>query len=59
LICEVGENAGLLETMLPTLPLSWLEFENGGGGVFTITREQLLEYGPGIRALMEKLNNVA
>jgi ribosomal protein L3 glutamine methyltransferase len=34
LICEVGENAGLLETMLPTLPLSWLEFENGGGGVW-------------------------
>jgi ribosomal protein L3 glutamine methyltransferase len=59
LICEVGENAGLLESVLPELPLTWLAFENGGSGVFTIGREALLEQRPAIRSILEKLRDVA
>ncbi len=59
LICEVGENAELLQSELPNLPLTWLEFENGGGGVFMIGQESLLNHGPDINAVIERLRNVA
>jgi ribosomal protein L3 glutamine methyltransferase len=42
LVCEVGEAADRLQARLPSLPLTWLEFEHGGGGVFTIDREALV-----------------
>lgn len=41
LIMEVGEAAPYLIEAMPKLPLTWLEFENGGEGVFAITAEQL------------------
>lgn len=41
LICEVGEAAGRLEARLPQWPLTWIEFEHGGEGVFTIDRSKL------------------
>jgi ribosomal protein L3 glutamine methyltransferase len=43
LICEVGESAGRLQRRLPFAEFTWLEFEHGGGGVFTIGREALVQ----------------
>ena len=36
LVCEVGASAPALDALLPELPLSWVEFERGGDGVFVI-----------------------
>lgn len=42
LICEVGNSAVALEEAFPDLALTWLEFEEGDGGVFVTDRDQLL-----------------
>ncbi|MGF1729477.1 50S ribosomal protein L3 N(5)-glutamine methyltransferase [Photobacterium kasasachensis] len=43
LICEVGNSMIHMEEQYPNIPFTWIEFENGGHGVFMMTREQLLE----------------
>lgn len=43
LFCEVGEAADRLQERLPRVPLVWPDFEHGGGGIFTISREQLVQ----------------
>ena len=43
LICEVGNSSVALDAAFPNLPLTWLEFAEGDGGVFVIDRQQLLE----------------
>ena len=41
LICEVGNSMVHVMNQYPHIPFTWLEFENGGHGVFLLTREQL------------------
>ncbi|MCJ7814672.1 MAG: 50S ribosomal protein L3 N(5)-glutamine methyltransferase [Xanthomonadales bacterium] len=41
LICEVGESEDRLSAALPGVPFVWLEFLNGGSGVFVLTKKQL------------------
>lgn len=44
LICEVGNSMVHLIDQYPELPFTWLEFENGGDGVFMLTKQQLVEH---------------
>jgi ribosomal protein L3 glutamine methyltransferase len=43
LIVEVGDSERALRRAYPRLPFTWLAFERGGGGVFVIGRERLLQ----------------
>lgn len=45
LIVEVGESQQAFEAAYPRLPVTWVEFEHGGSGVFVVTYEQLEEAG--------------
>ena len=54
LICEVGESAKRLHASLPGLPLTWIEFEHGGSGVFTLNRNELLENREAIMKLRDQ-----
>jgi ribosomal protein L3 glutamine methyltransferase len=44
LVMEVGSSSESLSARLRDVPLLWLEFENGGGGVFALTVAQLQQY---------------
>ena len=42
LVVEVGEIAEAVDARYAQLPLTWLEFDHGGEGVFVISREDLV-----------------
>jgi ribosomal protein L3 glutamine methyltransferase len=44
LIVEVGNTEGAVRRAYPRLPFLWLAFTRGGGGVFLLTREQLVAH---------------
>lgn len=44
LIIEVGNSESALADQFPDIPFTWLDFQRGGGGVFLITAEQLIEH---------------
>jgi len=58
LVCEVGESEGRLVRLLPKLPFLWLEFEQGGSGVFVLSRQQLDEARPQVAAVIGERQNV-
>ena len=44
LIVEVGNTEAAVRRAYPRLPFLWLHFARGGGGVFLLTREQLVAH---------------
>ncbi|HDX8615494.1 TPA: 50S ribosomal protein L3 N(5)-glutamine methyltransferase [Aeromonas dhakensis] len=44
LVVEVGNSMIHLEAQFPDVPFTWVEFENGGHGVFVMTRQELVQY---------------
>lgn len=51
LVVEVGEAAPYLEQLCGDLPLTWLDFERGGEGVFLLTGEQVHAHAGQLQAL--------
>ncbi len=44
LVVEVGNSDELVMETYPDMPFTWLEFENGGHGVFILSSQQLADY---------------
>ena len=53
LVCEVGEAEQALVTLLPELPLAWVEFKVGQMGIFVAECRDLVEHNARIRELVD------
>ena len=53
LVVEVGNSMIHLEAQFPEVPFTWVQFENGGHGVFVMTRAELEQYPGPFRHLQE------
>jgi ribosomal protein L3 glutamine methyltransferase len=58
LVCEVGESEQQLQNVLPSVPFVWLEFGQGGSGVFVLSRQELLQSAVAIKSVIEERKNV-
>ena len=58
LVGEVGESETRLQNVLPSVPFIWLQFDNGGSGVFVLSREQLLQSAGAIETAVKERKNV-
>ena len=58
LIVEVGESAETLQEILPRVPFLWLDFQDGGDGIFLLEYDQLIAYRPDVRAVLEQRKHV-
>jgi len=54
LVVEVGESAETLEELLPRVPFTWLEFNQGGEGIFLLEYDQLIACQADVRAVLEQ-----
>ena len=54
LICEVGNSQMHVEYVYPQIPFTWLIFENGGHGVFMLTKSQLTEHAKSFTEAFEQ-----
>lgn len=59
LVCEVGESETRLQNVLPSVPFIWLEFDNGGTGVFVVAREDLVQSATAIGTVIEERKHVS
>lgn len=58
LVVEVGESAETLIELLPFVPFLWLEFSNGGDGIFLLEYEQLIACRLDVRNVLEQRKHV-
>lgn len=58
LVCEVGESQERLAEMFPTVPFVWLEFSQGGSGVFVLEREDLIRARPAVERCIKERTDV-
>ena len=54
-VIEVGNSAQTLQQYFPDIPVTWLEFESGGDGVFVLDATQIRQY----HAQFKNINNMA
>ena len=54
LVVEVGESAETLEEILPRVPFTWLEFDEGGDGIFLLEYDQLIACQSDVQAVLEQ-----